>query len=319
MLMQIVPMSPSSLHLIADYSGCDRTALKDSEAIENLLLQAAEAAKATVITHFSHHRADGGISSVVIIQESHLTVRTFPDAGYAAADFFTCGQSDAHAAQLVLLEGLGAEASKVFTIDRGGVPARFPYVRGHRRVTRVNMDCRGDNLPEGVRVGHSPGRGLGLFATRDFEIGDEIYVCESWLASFDTVFQIDTDVGQTLLTADELGCELTMQEMEHIPESMKKQLAEHYGLQNPADLELREYMTGDREREVIVSSFDGLVTDSEDPNLDDDYDSIKLSFDGDEPHWYVTMIAIQPIKAGDEIFLDDSDSRYFQTPEDWKK
>lgn len=312
-------MSPRAIHLLTDYSGCDEKILQDPHAIEQLLLQAAEAAQATVLTHFSDLREDGGISSVVIIQESHLTVRTFPSKGYAAADFFTCGKAVPQEAHPVLMDGLGATASKVVTLHRGGSRGPFPYVRGHRKVKTIHLDCTGDHIPEGIEVKKSPGRGLGLFATRDFQPGEKVYEYITWLGSFDTIYHIQTDAGNTSLHADELGCELTLDEMAYFPKRVKSDFSSHYGLIDPSDLELREYLTEDRTKEVMVTSFDGLLNHSEDSNLDGDPESIKVFFEDGEPRWLTTTIALKPIRAGEEFFWDYNESNAFKAPEEWKK
>lgn len=52
---------------------------------------AALAAKATILSSSSHFFSPHGVSCVVIVQESNLCIHTWPEFGYAAADFFTCG------------------------------------------------------------------------------------------------------------------------------------------------------------------------------------------------------------------------------------
>jgi len=55
------------------------------------MCDAAKAANATVLSSHSHFFEPHGVSSVVIIMESNLCIHTWPEYGYAAADFFTCG------------------------------------------------------------------------------------------------------------------------------------------------------------------------------------------------------------------------------------
>ena len=56
---------------------------------------------------------------VVVVKESHLSVHTWPEAGYAAVDFFSCGDCAPEEAHAVLREGLGAERSELMVVHRG--------------------------------------------------------------------------------------------------------------------------------------------------------------------------------------------------------
>jgi S-adenosylmethionine decarboxylase proenzyme len=57
------------------------------------MCEAARVAGATILSSHAHYFEPHGVSSVVIIQESNLCIHTWPEFGYAAADFFTCGDS----------------------------------------------------------------------------------------------------------------------------------------------------------------------------------------------------------------------------------
>ena len=63
---------------------------------------------ATVVSSHFHQFSPYGISGVVIIQESHLTLHTWPEYGYAAVDVFTCGDIDLDAGVVYLQEALEA-------------------------------------------------------------------------------------------------------------------------------------------------------------------------------------------------------------------
>jgi spermidine synthase len=77
--------------IIAEYYECPAEFLSDVSFVENMLLQAAEEMQATVITSAFHHFSPMGVSGVVVIQESHIAIHTWPEYGYAAIDIFTCG------------------------------------------------------------------------------------------------------------------------------------------------------------------------------------------------------------------------------------
>lgn len=80
-------------HILVEFSGCNSEALNDVALIEKSMVEAAQIAGATVINSSFHHFSPWGVSGVVVIQESHLAIHTWPEYRYAAVDLFTCGDS----------------------------------------------------------------------------------------------------------------------------------------------------------------------------------------------------------------------------------
>ncbi len=78
-------------HILVEYYNCDKEILKDHELIEKYMKQAAIEAKATIVQSCFHKFNPWGVSGAVIIQESHLTIHTWPEFGFASVDLFTCG------------------------------------------------------------------------------------------------------------------------------------------------------------------------------------------------------------------------------------
>jgi S-adenosylmethionine decarboxylase len=78
-------------HLLIELRDCNPKILKSLEKVRNILVSAAKEAKATIIDISFHEFNPFGISGVVVIAESHLTIHTWPEYGYAAVDIFTCG------------------------------------------------------------------------------------------------------------------------------------------------------------------------------------------------------------------------------------
>jgi len=110
-------------HVLAEYYGIDATLLDDVYQIERLMLEAAQEADATIVQVGFHHFSPIGVSGVVVIQESHLTIHTWPEYGYAAVDIFTCGDTvDPRIAYDYLKEKLGAKESEVKEVPRGTLP-----------------------------------------------------------------------------------------------------------------------------------------------------------------------------------------------------
>ena len=107
-------------HILAEFFGCDPHKLADLSFIEESMIEAANCANATIIGTSFHPFQPGGVSGVIVIQESHLSIHTWPEYGYAAVDLFTCG---AHvtpwAAFDVLNEKLGATNKLLLELKRG--------------------------------------------------------------------------------------------------------------------------------------------------------------------------------------------------------
>ncbi|GHE63893.1 MULTISPECIES: polyamine aminopropyltransferase [Roseivirga] len=86
-------MASLGRHIIVEYYNCSPEALNDVVHIEQSMENAAEEAGATIINSTFHHFSPYGVSGVVVIQESHLAIHTWPEYGYASVDLFTCGDT----------------------------------------------------------------------------------------------------------------------------------------------------------------------------------------------------------------------------------
>jgi len=76
-------------HIIAEFTGCMN--LNQSEELKTILRDAAEAAGATVLSVTVHQFEPFGMTGVAVLQESHISVHTWPEYGYASLDIYTCG------------------------------------------------------------------------------------------------------------------------------------------------------------------------------------------------------------------------------------
>jgi S-adenosylmethionine decarboxylase len=122
-------MKPLGRQLLAEFYGCDPERLSDPEFVARAMLKAARESGATIVTHSFHHFAPLGVSGVVIISESHLAIHTWPEHGFAAADYFTCGSRIAMEKGIELLrETLGAQSVEIQTLERGMItPSATPF------------------------------------------------------------------------------------------------------------------------------------------------------------------------------------------------
>ncbi|GAA0399317.1 adenosylmethionine decarboxylase [Paenibacillus motobuensis] len=89
-VQKIQPQHALGHHILLELNDCNDALLNDVQQIKRIMCQAAHKAKATIVTEHFHHFSPYGVSGVVIIQESHLTIHTWPEYGYAAIDVFTC-------------------------------------------------------------------------------------------------------------------------------------------------------------------------------------------------------------------------------------
>ena len=80
-------------HLIVEYAECDRSLLNNKSLIEQYMNEAVRKSGATIVRSVFHRYAPQGVSGVVVIAESHISIHTWPEYGYAAVDFFTCGEA----------------------------------------------------------------------------------------------------------------------------------------------------------------------------------------------------------------------------------
>tara|TARA_R110000868_G_scaffold350251_1_gene611487 strand:- start:1389 stop:1904 length:516 start_codon:yes stop_codon:yes gene_type:complete len=79
-------------HLILDLWGASN--ISCLETVENTLREAVEACGASLLSiHLHHFTPNSGISGVAVLAESHISIHTWPERGYAALDIFMCGDS----------------------------------------------------------------------------------------------------------------------------------------------------------------------------------------------------------------------------------
>ena len=104
-------------HLIIDLHGAKR--LNDIDHIEATLRRCVDASSATLLHIHLHHFQPSGVSGVAVLAESHISIHTWPEAGYAALDVFMCGSANPDKCVPVLKEAFSATRVGVV----GGVAA----------------------------------------------------------------------------------------------------------------------------------------------------------------------------------------------------
>ena len=108
----------AGIHLIIDVYGGSR--LDELEHVEMALREAVDRAGATLLhIHLHHFTPNGGISGVAVLAESHISIHTWPECGYAALDVFMCGETDPHATIEILRSAFSPDRIAVEEHMRG--------------------------------------------------------------------------------------------------------------------------------------------------------------------------------------------------------
>jgi S-adenosylmethionine decarboxylase len=107
----------AGVHLIVDLHGAK--GLDDIDLIETTLRRCVDAAGATLLHIHLHHFTPNGVSGVAVLAESHISIHTWPDAGYAALDIFMCGKADPDRCIPVLRTSFKAARVEVNELLRG--------------------------------------------------------------------------------------------------------------------------------------------------------------------------------------------------------
>ena len=113
-------MNALGRHMLLELFDCDADVINSLEAVKGTLVEAAKRAQATIVDVVFHEFNPFGISGVVVIAESHLSIHTWPEYRYAAVDIFSCGdvlQPDVAANYMV--EQFAAERTSIVEMQRG--------------------------------------------------------------------------------------------------------------------------------------------------------------------------------------------------------
>ena len=78
-------------HCILELYDCDSAKLNDEAFLREAITTAAQRAGATLLNLITHHFEPQGVTGLALLAESHISIHTWPESGYAAVDVFTCG------------------------------------------------------------------------------------------------------------------------------------------------------------------------------------------------------------------------------------
>ena len=112
-------------HLLLELNDCDPKLLNDISFIREVMLAAANESGATVLGESFHQFSPQGVSGVILIAESHLSVHTWPEHGYAGADIFTCGtRVKPEKAAEVIVDRLKPRTHSIILMNRGMIEVK---------------------------------------------------------------------------------------------------------------------------------------------------------------------------------------------------
>ena len=117
-------MTALGTHLLVELRQADPAKLDDIECIRQALLSAAKEVGATILGETFHRFTPQGVTGIVAIAESHISIHTWPEYRYAAVDVFTCGESFVpEKAAALIIQRLESKDSEMIKVLRGKLPA----------------------------------------------------------------------------------------------------------------------------------------------------------------------------------------------------
>lgn len=137
-------------HLIVDFWGAVH--LDDLELMQTTMREAVQIAGASLLhIHLHHFSSSGGITGVAVLAESHISVHTWPERGFAAFDIFMCGN---------------AEPEKAVTVFKAAFnPTSFDIKEHLRGIANRDVADRDtadqDVVDRGVAIRSFSGEGIG--------------------------------------------------------------------------------------------------------------------------------------------------------------
>ena len=107
-------------HVLLELRDCDPQLLDDLTYIRRELMRAASAVDAHVVGESFHQFTPQGVTGILSIAESHISIHTWPEHRYAAADVFTCGdRTMPERAAALIIDALRCRDPQITLIRRG--------------------------------------------------------------------------------------------------------------------------------------------------------------------------------------------------------
>ena len=104
--------------LIVDLYGCDAVSLNEADRIREIAHEAVHSIGAEIVIECVHQFEPVGVSYIAVITTSHISIHTWPEYGYAAADVFSCGDGIPEALAQALGKAFGAQKIRTQSLER---------------------------------------------------------------------------------------------------------------------------------------------------------------------------------------------------------
>ncbi|MCX6111987.1 MAG: adenosylmethionine decarboxylase [Proteobacteria bacterium] len=115
-------------HVLVDLHGCNPELLKRVDFISKVMYEAAKQSEATIVGKFFKQFEPWGVSGVIIIAESHISIHTWPEHGLASIDYFSCSEAPKiDLAIQYLKDVLEAKTSDELEVHRGDMHIKRAY------------------------------------------------------------------------------------------------------------------------------------------------------------------------------------------------
>ena len=113
-------MNVLGIHLLLELRECNPKLLDDINYVREAILGAAHGVGAHVVGESFHQFSPQGVTGILAIAESHISIHTLPEHRYAAADIFTCGTSfQPRKAAEILIQKLESKSQDITEVRRG--------------------------------------------------------------------------------------------------------------------------------------------------------------------------------------------------------
>ena len=113
-------MTLAGKHCLRELHGCPKDLRDDPTFVQDTLRKASEASRATILQVVAHRFEPQGVTALGLLSESHISIHTWPENSYAAADIFTCGENcDPEKACEYLREAFECARYSMTTVARG--------------------------------------------------------------------------------------------------------------------------------------------------------------------------------------------------------
>ena len=119
-IFEEIDLKSLGTQILLDLQECDPNILDDLTEIKALMLSAAESAGATIVGETFHKFSPVGVTGVISIAESHISIHTWPEHLYASVVIFSCGENfDLEKSAQILIKGLSSSKPRRKIVERG--------------------------------------------------------------------------------------------------------------------------------------------------------------------------------------------------------